>query len=242
MVRPWCPAPDPRVGAVVTPYISIMTQCHQSWVNESNYRVAEQNANSQKSDKLELFERGAHGPELGDGLGQLGLGSEPATMPQPATRRALVPLSWAQRSAMPHSPLPSASTQPTGPVTVPGPSTPTRGSARLRRRLGSRRRRRSGGPRPPGPAPTGRRRSACPESGYRDAAGWAVGSARDAGRRTRLAERGERVSSDAAAYWCSSFSLAEPSSAAARPESSAGVAPRGVVPARTSELPASHPG
>ncbi len=42
--------------------------------------------------------------------------------------------------------------------------------------------------------------------------------------------------SDAAAYWCSSFSLAEPSSAVARSESSAGVAPRGVVPARTSEL------
>src|ERR1700722_10047266 len=27
-------ARSPRAGAEVTPYISIMTQCHQSWVNE----------------------------------------------------------------------------------------------------------------------------------------------------------------------------------------------------------------
>jgi hypothetical protein len=43
-------------------------------------------------------------------------GSEPATMPQPANSRARSPASWAQRRAMPHSPFPSASTQPTGPA------------------------------------------------------------------------------------------------------------------------------
>ena len=43
-------------------------------------------------------------------------GSEPATMPAPATRRARAPSSSAQRSAIAHSPLPRASTQPTGPA------------------------------------------------------------------------------------------------------------------------------
>jgi 2-succinyl-5-enolpyruvyl-6-hydroxy-3-cyclohexene-1-carboxylate synthase len=43
-------------------------------------------------------------------------GSEPATMPQPANSRARGPSTSAHRSAMPHSPLPRASTQPTGPA------------------------------------------------------------------------------------------------------------------------------
>jgi TfoX N-terminal domain len=43
-------------------------------------------------------------------------GSEPATIPQPANSRAVRPETWAHRRAMPHSPLPSASTQPTGPA------------------------------------------------------------------------------------------------------------------------------
>ncbi len=42
--------------------------------------------------------------------------------------------------------------------------------------------------------------------------------------------------SESAAYWCSSFSFADDRSALARAESSAWVAPRGVVPASTSEL------
>ena len=43
-------------------------------------------------------------------------GSEPATMPAPATRRARLPSSSAPRSAIAHSPSPRASTQPTGPA------------------------------------------------------------------------------------------------------------------------------
>ena len=43
-------------------------------------------------------------------------GSEPLTMPPPANSRARAPSTSAQRSAMPHSPLPCASTQPTGPA------------------------------------------------------------------------------------------------------------------------------
>ena len=43
-------------------------------------------------------------------------GSEPATMPQPANSRACGPSTSAHRRAMPHSPLPRASTQPTGPA------------------------------------------------------------------------------------------------------------------------------
>jgi hypothetical protein len=43
-------------------------------------------------------------------------GSEPATMPPPAKIRAREPAISPQRSAMPHSPLPRLSTQPTGPV------------------------------------------------------------------------------------------------------------------------------
>jgi len=43
-------------------------------------------------------------------------GSEPATMPQPANSRARAPSTSAHRKAMPHSPLPRASTQPTGPA------------------------------------------------------------------------------------------------------------------------------
>jgi 2-succinyl-5-enolpyruvyl-6-hydroxy-3-cyclohexene-1-carboxylate synthase len=43
-------------------------------------------------------------------------GSEPATMPHPANSRARRPSTSAHRSAMPHSPLPRASTQPTGPA------------------------------------------------------------------------------------------------------------------------------
>ena len=46
-------------------------------------------------------------------------GSEPATMPAPATRRARGPSSWAPRRATAHSPSPSASTQPTGPAYRP---------------------------------------------------------------------------------------------------------------------------
>ena len=43
-------------------------------------------------------------------------GSEPATMPAPATRRARLPSSSAPRRAIAHSPSPRASTQPTGPA------------------------------------------------------------------------------------------------------------------------------
>ncbi len=43
-------------------------------------------------------------------------GTESATMPQPANRRARGPSISAQRNAMPHSPSPRASTQPTGPA------------------------------------------------------------------------------------------------------------------------------
>ncbi len=42
-------------------------------------------------------------------------GSESATTPPPAYSRAVAPSSWAQRSATPSSPLPSASIHPTGP-------------------------------------------------------------------------------------------------------------------------------
>ena len=43
-------------------------------------------------------------------------GSEPLTMPPPANSRARGPSISAHRSAMPHSPLPRASTHPTGPA------------------------------------------------------------------------------------------------------------------------------
>ena len=43
-------------------------------------------------------------------------GSEPLTMPPPANSRARGPSTSAHRSAMPHSPLPRASTHPTGPA------------------------------------------------------------------------------------------------------------------------------
>jgi hypothetical protein len=43
-------------------------------------------------------------------------GSDPATIPHPANRRAVAPVTSAQRSAIPHSPLPRESTQPTGPA------------------------------------------------------------------------------------------------------------------------------
>ena len=43
-------------------------------------------------------------------------GSESATMPPPANSRARGPSSSAQRSAMPHSPFPALSSQPTGPA------------------------------------------------------------------------------------------------------------------------------
>ena len=61
------------------------------------------------------FQRAAHRPELGLGLGELDSGWDPATMPQPANSLARLPTISPQRSAMPHSPLPRASTQPTGP-------------------------------------------------------------------------------------------------------------------------------
>ena len=43
-------------------------------------------------------------------------GSELATIPQPANSRTVEPLTSAERSAMPHSPSPVASIQPTGPA------------------------------------------------------------------------------------------------------------------------------
>ena len=43
-------------------------------------------------------------------------GSEPLTMPPPANSRARGPSTSAHRNAMPHSPLPRASTHPTGPA------------------------------------------------------------------------------------------------------------------------------
>ena len=46
-------------------------------------------------------------------------GSEPATMPHPANSLARRPSTCAHRSAMPHSPFPRASTQPTGPAYRP---------------------------------------------------------------------------------------------------------------------------
>ena len=43
-------------------------------------------------------------------------GSESATMPQPANSRTVSPSTTAERNAMPHSPSPLASIQPTGPA------------------------------------------------------------------------------------------------------------------------------
>ena len=62
------------------------------------------------------FQREPHGGELGFASASSVAGSEPATMPQPANSRACLPSTSAHRSAMPHSPLPRASTQPTGPA------------------------------------------------------------------------------------------------------------------------------
>ncbi len=143
-------------------------------------------------------------------------GSDPATMPQPATSRARFPVEL--RAAQRDAPLAVAvGVHPADRARVPLPvhrleladqldGGVGRGAADRGRRVhrgGQGERRPIGG------------RSGCRGRGCRGAARWAAGSARGAAATYMAWHSGARASrSDAAAYSCSSFSLADPSSAA----------------------------
>ncbi len=167
-------------------------------------------------------------------------GSDPATMPQPAKSLAFLPPTSPHRSAMPHSPSPLASTQPTGTAAAApvhalqladqvhgglGRSAADRRGRMQRGRQGQRRVVRG---------LAGRRARRAPACQVLD-----VGQLEQADGCSsirRSAQSGASAArTSATPYWCSSWFLAEASSASPSARSCSGVRAPRRVPASTSE-------
>ena len=231
----------PPARAMIARYTSTMTHCDQAWARRKP-------APPCRANRITARSAGVSRPAPGRcASGGAWTRSPPARRPgriprrfrSLANRRARFPESCAHRRAMHHSPLPSASIQPTGPAyRSRSIETPARGSPRRRHRSAYRRRRPSGAPRRrararTAPGPPGVPRTRVPRC-------WTLGSRISSGRGAHVHGRAQRRQGVAQRDGGVLVLLV----LLRRPEHHAGegavleacVAPRGTVPARTSEL------